>query len=80
MFSAHAAIELYAEAFDRANKIDMLEGFASYFGPDFYGLSRNIETITLEKTTWQTPESFSFSSSTVIPFYAGRSLSWRLKT
>jgi dihydroorotase len=80
VFSAHAAIELYAEAFDRANKIDMLEGFASYFGPDFYGLSRNIETITLEKTTWQTPESFSFSSSTVIPFYAGRSLSWRLKT
>ena len=80
VFSAHAAIELYAEAFDRANKIDMLEGFASYFGPDFYGLSRNIETITLEKTTWQTPESFSFSNSTVIPFYAGRSLSWRLKT
>ena len=80
VFSAHAAIELYAEAFDGANKIDMLEGFASYFGPDFYGLSRNIETITLEKTTWQTPESFSFSSSTVIPFYAGRSLSWKLKT
>ena len=80
VFSAHAAIELYAEAFDGANKIDMLEGFASYFGPDFYGLSRNIETITLEKTTWQTPESFSFSNSTVIPFYAGKSLSWRLKT
>ena len=79
VFSAHAAIEFYAEAFDRVNKIDMLEGFASYYGPDFYGLPRNIETITLEKTTWQTPESFNFSSSTVIPFYAGKDLSWRLK-
>jgi dihydroorotase len=79
VFSAHAAIELYAEAFDRSNKIDMLEGFASYFGPDFYGLPRNIEKITIEKTTWQTPESYDFSSSTVIPFYAGKELSWKLK-
>jgi dihydroorotase len=80
VFSAHAAIELYAEVFDRTNKIDMLEGFASHFGPDFYGLPRNIETITLEQASWQVPESYDFSSSTVIPFYAGRSLSWRLKT
>jgi dihydroorotase len=80
VFSAHAAIELYAEAFDRANKIDMLEGFASNFGPDFYGLPRNIETITLEKSSWQVPESCDFSSSTVIPFYAGKTLSWKLKT
>ena len=79
VFSAHAAIELYAEAFDRANKIHMLEGFASNFGPDFYGLSRNSETITLEKAKWQIPESYEFSSSTVIPFYAGKSLSWKLK-
>ena len=79
VFSAHAAIELYAEAFDRANKIDMLEGFASNFGPDFYGLPRNSQKITLEKTTWQIPESYEFSSSTVIPFYAGKSLSWKLK-
>jgi dihydroorotase len=80
VFSAHAAIELYAEAFDGANKIDMLEGFASYFGPDFYGLPRNRETITLKKTMWKVPESFNFSSSTVIPFYAGKGLSWKLKT
>ena len=79
VFSAHAAIELYAEVFDRANKIDMLEGFASNFGPDFYGLPRNSQKITLEKTTWQIPESYEFSSSTVIPFYAGKSLSWKLK-
>jgi dihydroorotase len=80
VFSAHAAIELYAEVFDRANKIEMLEGFASNFGPDFYGLPRNSETITMEKAKWQIPESYDFSSSTVIPFYAGRSLSWKLKT
>ena len=79
VFSAHAAIELYAEAFDRANKIEMLEGFASHFGADFYGLPRNIETITLEKISWQIPESYDFSSSTVIPFYAGKELSWRLR-
>jgi len=79
VFSAHAAIELYAEAFDMANKIEMLEGFASHFGADFYGLPRNIETITLEKTPWQIPESYDFSSSTVIPFYAGKELSWRLR-
>ena len=79
VFSAHAAIELYAEAFDRANKIHMLEGFASNFGPDFYGLSRNSETITLEKAKWQIPESYDFSGSTVIPFYAGKNLSWKLK-
>jgi dihydroorotase len=78
VFSAHAAIELYAEVFDRANKIEMLEGFASIFGPDFYGLPRNSETITLEKVKWQIPESYDFSSSTVIPFYAGKSLSWKL--
>jgi dihydroorotase len=80
VFSAHAAIELYAEAFDRANKIDMLEGFASNFGPDFYGLPRNSQTITLEKAKWQIPESYDFLSSKVIPFYAGKNLSWKLKT
>ena len=80
VFSAHAAIELYAESFDRANKIDMLEGFASHFGPDFYGLPRNSETIILEKAPWQVPESYDFSSSTVIPFYAGKELSWRMRT
>jgi len=79
VFSAHAAIEFYAEAFDRANKINALEGFASHFGPDFYGLPRNNEKITLEKTLWEVPESYSFSSSTLTPFYAGKSLSWKLR-
>ena len=79
VFSANAAIELYAEAFDEVNKIEMLEGFASNFGPDFYGLPRNIETITLEKATWQVPDRYDFSTFTVIPFFAGKGLSWRLK-
>ncbi len=78
VFSAHAAIELYAEAFDRANKIESLEGFASHFGADFYGLPRNTDTITLEKRTWKVPSSYNFSESEVIPFFAGEQLSWRM--
>jgi dihydroorotase len=78
VFSAHAAIELYAEAFDRVGKIDKLEGFASFFGADFYGLERNQEKITLEKATWRIPESYNFSGSLVVPFFAGEVLSWKL--
>jgi dihydroorotase len=78
IFSAHAAIELYAEAFEKANKIDMLEGFASHYGADFYGLKRNREIITLEKRPWIVPKSYSFSNSKVIPFLAEERLSWRL--
>ena len=80
VFSAHAAIELYAEVFDRANKIDMLEGFASHHGPDFYGLKRNTESITLEKNSWVVPESYKLANSEIVPFFGGRSLSWRLLT
>ena len=78
IFSAHAAIELYAEAFEKANKLDMLEGFASNSGADFYGLKRNTEIITLEKRPWMVPKSYSFSDSKVIPFLAEEQLSWRL--
>jgi len=80
IFSAHAAIELYAEAFDRAGKIEKLEGFASFFGADFYGLPRNQEKITLGKDTWRIPESYNFSGSDVVPFFAGEDLAWRLLT
>ena len=80
VFSAHAAIELYAEVFDRANKIEMLEGFASHHGPDFYGLKRNTESITLEKNNWVVPESYKLANSEIVPFFGGRSLSWRLLT
>jgi dihydroorotase len=78
VFSAHAAIELYADAFEKANKLDMLEGFASNYGADFYGLKRNTEIITLEKRPWTVPKSYSFSDSKVIPFLAEEQLSWRL--
>jgi len=78
VFSAHAAIELYAEAFDGVNKIEKLEGFASYFGADFYGLPRNTDSITLEKAVWKVPDSYEFSGSKVVPFYAGEELSWRV--
>ena len=77
IFTAHAAIELYAEAFEKANKLEMLEGFASHFGPDFYGLKRNAKKIILEKTPWTVPGSYKFSDSKVIPFFAKEELSWR---
>ena len=78
VFSAHAAIELYAEAFEKANKLEKLEAFASHFGADFYGLERNTEKITLEKNPWTVPKSYDFSSSRVVPFFAEEELSWKL--
>ena len=78
IFSAHAAIELYAEAFDGEGAIERLEGFASLFGPDFYGLPHNQEKITLEKSPWRVPDYYEFAGSKLIPFFAGADLSWRL--
>ncbi len=78
IFSAHAAIELYAEAFDGEGAIEMLEGFASIFGPNFYGLSHNQEKITLEKSPWKVPDHYKFAGSKATPFFAGAELSWRL--
>ena len=78
IFSAHAAIELYAEAFDGEGAIDRLEGFASIFGPDFYGLPHNQEKITLEKSPWRVPDHYEYAGSKLTPFFAGAKLSWRL--
>jgi dihydroorotase len=77
IYSAHAAIEFYAEVFDKANALDKLEGFASFFGADFYGLPRNTETITLEKTDWQVPDSYTFSNQKLIPLRAGEIVHWK---
>ena len=78
-FSAHAAIELYAEIFERANALDKLEGFASFYGADFYRLPRNTSTITLSKTTWTVPEFYGDQEGVVItPLLAGESLNWKL--
>lgn len=77
-YTAHAAIEMYAEAFDHAGALDRLEGFASFHGPDFYGLPRNSETITLRRESWTPPASFAFGEAELKPLRAGESLPWRL--
>ena len=79
IYTAHAALELYALAFESAGALDRLEAFAGHFGPDFYGLPRNTETITLEKVDWQVPESYSLGESRVVPMFAGETLHWRVK-
>jgi len=80
MFTAHAAIELYAEAFESAGKLDRLEGFASHFGADFYGLPRHTDTITLLKDPWIGPPQLAFAGGTLIPYRAGEPIAWRLAT
>ncbi|MEL6182450.1 MAG: hypothetical protein AAFS10_26070, partial [Myxococcota bacterium] len=77
-FTAHAALELYAEAFEEADALDRLEAFASHHGPDFYGLPRNSGTVTLERTEWTPPAAIPFGQSTVRPFRADVPLRWRL--
>ncbi|MEN9384697.1 MAG: Dihydroorotase [Pseudomonadota bacterium] len=77
-YTAHAAMELYAEAFDAAGALDKLEGFASLFGADFYGLPRNSGTITLKRESWTPPESFAFGEAELKPLRAGEALPWRL--
>ena len=78
IYSAHAAIELYAEAFESIGALTRLEAFASSFGADFYGLPRNTETIRLVKSAWEPPASYAFGESLVVPLRAGESLAWRL--
>jgi dihydroorotase len=80
IYTAHAALELYAQAFETAAALDKLESFASHFGPDFYGLPRNTQTITLEKADWTIPGSYPLGESTVVPMHAGETLHWRVKT
>ena len=78
-YTAHAALELYAEAFEVAGALDKLEAFASFNGPDFYRLPRNSTTVTLEKQPWVVPEAFAFvGGDPLVPLRAGESLSWRL--
>jgi dihydroorotase len=77
-YTALSAIELYAQAFENAGALDKLEGFASHHGPDFYGLSRNAGTITLERQPWQLPETLAFGDASLKPLCAGETLNWRL--
>lgn len=78
IYTAPGALELYAEVFDQADALDRLEGFASLYGPRFYGLPVNTEKISLVRDSWQMEESFQFGSNTVIPVRAGETLHWRL--
>jgi dihydroorotase len=78
-YTAHAAIELYAEAFDDSGAIDKLEAFASLNGPDFYNLPRNSDTITLVKEAWNVPESYSLGDDKVVPIRAGEQIQWQVK-
>jgi len=78
IYTAYAAIEFYAEAFEQAGALDKLEGFSSYFGPDYYGLPRNKDTITLSKQQWTIPQTLTFADETLIPLRAGESVSWKL--
>ncbi len=78
MYTAFHAMELYAEAFDKANALDKLEGFASFYGADFYGLERNQQTITLQKEKWQVPKTLALGTKTIIPLRAGEYCEWKL--
>jgi dihydroorotase len=77
-FTAHAALELYAETFDRAGALQRLEAFASFNGPAFYGLPRNAARVTLVREPWEAPAELGFGDATLVPLRAGEKLAWRL--
>ncbi len=78
VYSAHAAIELYAEAFEDAGALPQLEGFAAHFGADFYGLPRNAGQITLQRGAWEMPRSYAFGDDVLVPLRGGETLRWKL--
>jgi dihydroorotase len=77
-YTAPAAMELYAQAFDAAGALDKLEGFASHFGADFYGLPRNTGTLTLNRQAWQLPETYPFGQAQIKPLGGGETLAWKV--
>ncbi len=78
IYSSHAALELYAEAFEAAEALGKLEGFASHFGADFYQLPRNLNTITLKKASWSVPDHYNFVDQRLIPMRAGQKIQWQV--
>lgn len=78
-YSAYTALELYAEVFEQAGSLNKLEGFASFYGADFYRLPRNSGTVTLEKITWRIPLNFGKNDNTITPIKAGEELSWKMQ-
>ncbi|MEO8331844.1 MAG: dihydroorotase [Gallionella sp.] len=77
-YTAHAAIEMYAEAFEQAGALSKLEGYASFYGADYYGLPRNTQTITLRKEEWQVPATVGFGEHRLVPLRAGEKIKWKL--
>ncbi len=78
-FTAYAAIELYAEVFEKEGALDQLEGFSSFYGPDFYQLPRNNEKITLIKEQWTAPAHYPLGEQTIVPFRQDKPLQWKIK-
>jgi len=78
IYTAHAALELYAEAFDAAGSLDKLEGFASFHGADFYGLARNQRRMTLVKSAWVVPDEIDFGTDKLLPLRAGAIIAWKI--
>jgi dihydroorotase len=79
-YTAPAALELYAMAFEQAGALDRLEGFASHHGPDFYGLPRNTESVTLVRAEWVLPETLPYvDGQVIVPLLAGETLGWKLR-
>ncbi|HQT01428.1 MAG: dihydroorotase [Hydrogenophilales bacterium 16-64-46] len=78
VYTAHAAIELYAEAFEDAGALDKLEAFASFHGADFYGLPRHADTLTLRRESWDVPASLALGSESLTPLRAGETVRWRV--
>lgn len=78
IYTAHAAIELYAEAFETAGALDKLEAFASFYGADFYGLPRHTDTITLRRESWSVPPNLAMGGEKLVPLRAGEVVTWRL--
>jgi dihydroorotase len=78
IYSAHAAIELYAEAFEDAGALDRLEAFASFHGADFYGLPRHTDTLTLRRESWTVPASLKLGETALVPLRAGEAIRWRV--
>jgi dihydroorotase len=79
IYTAHAALELYATAFEEAGELDKLEGFAALDGPRFHGMEPNAEKITLVKEKWRVPESFTYEGGEVVPMMACAELGWRVR-
>jgi dihydroorotase len=79
MYSAHAGLELYVEAFERAGALERLEGFAAHYGADFYRLPRNTETVTLRRREWRPPLTYAFGGAELVPMFAGEPLRWSLE-